>query len=613
MFANFIYFIIVLVIYATYQPAAERITSVWETVFLFLMLLAAFAGVTWAIFRIMARRVGQRSDAVSDMVFHQALNRLSILAILAFFVDIYVLNLPSIFAGITGLDRIPTLQALLFIGLFIVKLVIIWACAYEVHQKLYPGRITRRMYIESQLAFALPVLMPWFVLSFVADFIDILPFERLQHFLSTPFGEFGYILVFMILFVITGPVLIQKVWRCQPLEAGFARRRIEQLCQKARLKYAEILKWPLFGENTLTAAVMGIVGRFRYILVSPALLSFLEPEELDAVIAHETGHVKKKHLLLYLLFFIGYVFVYFIFFEFVLCFVVLSGPVFRLIVWSGMDAGTVSTAMMGAVLVMLLILYFRYFFGFVMRNFERQADLYVYDLLENAKPLISAFRKIGAASGQPLDRPNWHHFSIQQRIDYLLQCEADRSWIRRHHRKVRGIIGGYLAGLILVSGVGYLLNYGDIGQSFRQYCTQRNYSYAIELLQDDPKRFSLLGGLYYSMKDYEKTIEAYERAIAQNPEDAESLNNLAWLYATCEDERFRNPSRALQLAQQAVDLQPVAHILDTLAESFFVNGHYEAAIKVEQRALQAAEGDQGYYQKQLEKFRALLRETRPAG
>ncbi len=610
MFANFIYFIIVLVIYATYQPAAERITSVLEPVSLFLMLLAAFGGVTWIIFKMMANRVGRRSDTASDMVFHQTLNRLSIMAILAFFVDIYVLNLPSIFAGMTGFDRFPTLSALLFVALFVFKLVIIWACAYEVHQKLYPGRISRRMYIESQLAFALPVLMPWFVLSFAADLIENLPFEGLHRFLSTPYGEFGYILVFMIVFVITGPVLIQKVWRCRPLEAGFARRRIEQLCRKARLKYAEILRWPILGENTLTAAVMGIVGKFRYILVSPALLSFLAPEELDAVIAHETGHVKKKHLPLYLLFFVGYVFIYFAFFEFILCFVVLSEPVFRLMAWSGMDAGTISTAMMGAVLVMLLIVYFRYFFGFVMRNFERQADVYVYELLENAQPLISAFHKIGAASGQPLDRPNWHHFSIQQRIDYLHQCEADPSWIGRHHRKVRGIIGGYLAALVLVGGVGYLLNYGDIGQSFRQYCTERSYQYAVESLQDDPKRFSMLGGLYYSLKDYAKTIDAYERAIAENPEDAESLNNLAWLYATCEDERFRDDSRALILAQQAAALQPAAHILDTLAESYFVNGFYEAAIDAEQMALEAADENRGYYQKQLEKFMAAKKKNR---
>ena len=44
----------------------------------------------------------------------------------------------------------------------------------------------------------------------------------------------------------------------------------------------------------ITAAVMGLIKKFRYILVTQGLLQMLEPEEIDAVIAHEIGHVKKK-------------------------------------------------------------------------------------------------------------------------------------------------------------------------------------------------------------------------------------------------------------------------------------------------------------------------------
>ena len=51
---------------------------------------------------------------------------------------------------------------------------------------------------------------------------------------------------------------------------------------------------------------MGLIKQFRYILVTPALLQLLEPFEIDAVIAHEIGHIKQKHLLFYLFFFIGY-------------------------------------------------------------------------------------------------------------------------------------------------------------------------------------------------------------------------------------------------------------------------------------------------------------------
>ena len=57
----------------------------------------------------------------------------------------------------------------------------------------------------------------------------------------------------------------------------------------------------------LTAGVMGLIKRFRYLLITPALLDLLEPEELKGVVAHEIGHVRKKHLIFYLGFFVGYV------------------------------------------------------------------------------------------------------------------------------------------------------------------------------------------------------------------------------------------------------------------------------------------------------------------
>ena len=75
------------------------------------------------------------------------------------------------------------------------------------------------------------------------------------------------------------------------------RSRIENLCQKANFQYADILYWPIFGGRMITAGVMGLMKKFRYILVTKALFHSLEPEEIDAVIAHEIGHIKKKHFI----------------------------------------------------------------------------------------------------------------------------------------------------------------------------------------------------------------------------------------------------------------------------------------------------------------------------
>ena len=56
------------------------------------------------------------------------------------------------------------------------------------------------------------------------------------------------------------------------------------------------------------------------------------------------------------------------------------------------------------------------------------------------------------------------------------------------------------------------------------------------------------------------------------------------------------------LARRAVELDPSPHVWDTLAESYFVNGRYAEAAAAEQKALDGAPSNRGYYEEQLRKF-----------
>ena len=60
---------------------------------------------------------------------------------------------------------------------------------------------------------------------------------------------------------------------------------------------------------------------------------------------------------------------------------------------------------------------------------------------------------------------------------------------------------------------------------------------------------------------------------------------------------------ALELAKRAVKLEKSPHILDTLAESYYVNGRYEEAIEAGREALAIAKDKLSYYEEQLEKFK----------
>jgi len=608
MFGNFIYFILVLLIYLTYQPSEETNFTAFESFALFGGLVVLFAYFTRFQFQRIERRLAQGQYLRIDNQFNNTLVHQSILAILLFAVNIYGLNLPSFLAGIAPFRTIPTLLALLCLLLFIGYLAIVWTFAYRSYKVLYRTDISRKTYVFSNISFSVPVLLPWLVLSGIADIIQALPFDTPKQFLNTTEGEIAYFLIFLVGVAIIGPLLIQKFWRCKPLENGYDRKRITDLCERANLEYADILYWPIFGGKMITAGVMGLIKNFRYILVTPSLLHLLEPAEVDAVIAHEIGHVKKKHLVFYLAFFVGYMLLSYVTIDLIIFTIIYAKPVYWLINKSGFSQTTVLSGISSVVIISLFLIYFRFIFGFFMRNFERQADTYVYALFDNAQPLISTLEKIAATSGQSADRPNWHHFSIQQRIDYLRKCESNSSWITRHDDKVKKSIGIYLVGLILLGTLGYQLNIGAMGDRINSRLFEKTILSEIENNPDNPDLYTMLGNIYYNAKNWSGAQAAWENSLALKPDNALVLNNLAWHYATCEDESYQDHFRALALAKLAIRLEKSPHIWDTLAESYYVNRKYRDAIEAGQRALERAGKNRSYYEDQIKKFEAALGE-----
>ena len=603
MFGNFIYFIVVLLIYLIYEPPEEIVLSGVEAFMLFSGLIVVFFFFTRFQFQRLERRIADTSFVWLDHRYHGTVIRQSVMAILFFTIDVWGLNLPIYFMNLQLFATFPTLLALLFLALFIFYLTVVWSCAHSTYQRLYRADIPKKSYIVSNITFSLPILLPWLLLSGVADIIDILPFETPKWFLNTDLGQAIYFIVFLFGVAIIGPAIIKQFWRCKPLENSFTRSRIESLCEKAGLDYADILYWPIFGGRMITAGVMGLVKKFRYILVTNALLRMLEPEELDMVIAHEIGHIKRKHLIFYLVFFAGFLFISYTIVNLIVLSIFASEIYYWVITVTGISQKSVFAFINALVFISIFLLYFRFIFGYFMRNFERQADIFVFSLFESSKPLVSTFGKIAASSGQASDRPNWHHFSIKERIDYLQKCELDTRWIARHDRKVRNSILVFLVGVVLIGGIGYFLNTGVISPKLNNRYIEEILIKEIEKSPENPNLYLLLGDLYYKLENWEGSREAYEASIELDPESAYVLNNLAWLYATCTDEHFRNPTRALELAKRAAAIETTPHVLDTLAESFYVNGRYEEALEAEKRALSMVKRNRSSYLKQLKKYK----------
>ena len=249
-----------------------------------------------------------------------------------------------------------------------------------------------------------------------------------------------------------------------------------------------------------------------------------------------------------------------------------------------------------------MLMYFRFVFGYFIRNFERQADQFVFAAQGTGRSLVASFEKIVQLGGGRREEKNWHHFGMGERIDFLNRCERDRGEIGRQDRKVRLSLAAYflLIGL-LVLGLRQV-NIERLSDGYEARYTEAVLLHKARLEPANSLWPILLGNFLQSRKLEQRAVEAYERAIRLSPDNAEVNNNLAWLLLTAQNESLRNPERALELAEIAVRLKEHGYILDTLAVAYWANNRIEEALLAERRAIRLDPRNRPYYQRQMEKF-----------
>lgn len=82
-------------------------------------------------------------------------------------------------------------------------------------------------------------------------------------------------------------------------------------------------------------------------------------------------------------------------------------------------------------------------------------------------------------------------------------------------------------------------------------------------------------------------------ASEKSRQPARPLNDLAWIKATCADDRIRDGKEAVKAATQACELShwKNAAVVDTLAASYAEIGDFESAVNYENQALELAPGE----------------------
>jgi len=123
-----------------------------------------------------------------------------------------------------------------------------------------------------------------------------------------------------------------------------------------------------------------------------------------------------------------------------------------------------------------------------------------------------------------------------------------------------------------------------------------NTAEAISLFKDalkaDPKSRNAWFGLatvYIQIKDYATAEKILLRLAEVYPKDVAIKNNLAWMYATAENPKFRNAAEAVKWARAAVFLSPASpELWSTLTEAHYLAGDYDKAFRAVEHLMDIA-------------------------
>jgi Zn-dependent protease with chaperone function len=343
------------------------------------------------------------------------------ISLAAYLCNLYLLNLPALidkhlrFFPMENLHQMLALLPLL-IGLICIRLVF-----YQVN-RLQPGHY--REVLSLQFKFLFFPLLPMFVYLMTMDALYWLPYSAKVFIVEHPYILIGLILPVIALAYILAPLLMQYLWKTEPLAAGSAlKQKLERLTKQSGAKHRDIVVWQTGSLLIANAAVAGTLPWNRRIFLTDALLKYFTDEEIETVVAHELGHIRYKHIQTYMLFSLFYL---------------LSYPFFYVLVEEPLVTHFAESQILSTLCSLaFLITYFVFIFRYLSRRFEHQADLYAVRLTEKPEAFKTALMKLAVLNSVPKSIRRFFeifntHPSIDRRVAFINQWMARNSAIQRY-------------------------------------------------------------------------------------------------------------------------------------------------------------------------------------
>ena len=357
--------------------------------------------------------------------------------------------------------QIPGLQLLLLAPL-LVGLLLSWLCAYPL-EKAAHDRLTQPQSFPGILAYL--ALQARHNLLLIVPPIFLFLFEQTLFYLWPGLQESSALAPFLAVGLLTLafvsiPLLLRYFLGLKTLPPCPLRDRLEAMARRLRFRFADVLVWDT-RQTIANAMVTGLLPWMRYIVVTDRLIQELSYEEVEAVFAHEVGHVKHHHMLFYILFLLGSALT-----------LLALGQMSRQFLGSdqlGYLLGSLGPTLLAQVdsneiafmipLLALIAVYIVVVFGYISRRCERQADVYG-SRATSCAAFIGALEKVAHLNGIPRDKPgwlsSWQHGTIAQRVAFLEQLDANHHVETRFQRRLGMLKWSMALGLAGVLGVSFL-------------------------------------------------------------------------------------------------------------------------------------------------------------
>lgn len=290
------------------------------------------------------------------------------------------------------------------------------------------------------------------------------------------------------------PLIIRRVWNTIVMPAGELRERLVGLCRLNGVKVRELLLWRTH-TGLVNGAVLGLAPPLRYILLTDGLVEQLSNDQIEAVMAHELGHVRRRHMFWLAVCAFGTLVALFTLADLLLVGLAKRGWIdaeaMSLATWQSPHGDVVSLIISGGAVAAAMLGWIA-LFGYISRRFERQADTFAAQHFAIAQAQGDAHPHQGDAddaddadAAPPNDQPqpaapptitphaaevmagallsvaslnainparkSWRHGSIDWRAEYLRNLVGTRVDRCQIDRDVRAI--SYTCGLLLIAAL----------------------------------------------------------------------------------------------------------------------------------------------------------------